>query len=128
MLDYLLRFDTEDAAKEALTESGLWTGEAWDGSRVIAPITIIMLDGSVPSGWWCGVTLTAVSDADKAVAAMAQAALDPAKEVGLAPHEYAVQSAWPHEAIDAIAQISPLWVGRPYRFPGLPVDENADGM
>jgi hypothetical protein len=82
-----------------------------------------MLDGTTPAGWWLGATL---NDWNPAVDALAQAILDPSLEVGLAPSAYVVESQWPTENVDAIAEISPLWAGRPYRFPGLPGEPPTD--
>lgn len=117
MYDYLFAFPSEPDAQVALASSGLWTGEAWDSSRVMAPIRLVMLDGTVPQGFWLGATL---NERDEAVDALAQAILDPSLEVGLAPSAYVVHTVWPVENVDMIAEISPLWAGRPYRFPGLP--------
>jgi hypothetical protein len=120
MIDLLFAFPSEEDAQTALAPSGLWTGEAWDTSRVMAPIQIKMLDGSQPSGFWLGAT---VNELDDDLAPLTQAALDPSLAVGLTPSEYVISTVWPIKNIDAIAEISPLWAGRPYRFPGLPQPE-----
>jgi hypothetical protein len=117
MIDLLFAFPSEEEAQAALAPSGLWTGEAWDTSRVMAPISITMLDGSQPAGFWLGAT---VNELDDDLAPLTQAALDPSLAVGLKPSEYVISTVWPIENVDAIAEISPLWAGRPYRFPGLP--------
>ena len=123
MIDLLFAFESEAAAQEALADCGLWTGEGWDTSRVMAPVRITMLDGTSPSGWWLGATLM---ERDAAVEAIAQAVLDPSKNVGLKPSGYVISTVWPLANVDAIAEISPLWAGRPYRFPGLPQAEDPE--
>lgn len=121
MIDYLFSFADEEEAQDALAPFGLWTGEAWDTSRVIAPIVITILDGTSPSGFWLGATL---KERDPAVDTLAQAILDPSLAEGLTPSAYVIETVWPLANVDAIAQINPLWTGRPYRFPGLPEIEN----
>jgi len=116
MIDYLLAFQDEASAHEVLASFGLSTPDGWDTSRVMAPIRVTMLDGTTPAGFWIGATL---KDRDPALDAIAQAILDPARQEGLSPSAYVITSVWPTANIDAIAEISPLWTGRPYRFPGL---------
>jgi len=120
MIDLLFAFPSEQEAQAALASSSLWSADGWDTSRVMAPTRITMLDGSIPDGYWLGAT---PNERDEATAALAQAVLDPSMDEGLKPSEYVISSLWPLANVDAIAEISPLWAGRPYRFPGLPQTE-----
>jgi len=70
MIDHVLRFASEAAAQSALPAYHI--DGAWDGSRVIAPVSIVTADAvwdgealvspeQVLPGWWIVVSLDAVS-------------------------------------------------------------------
>lgn len=123
MIDYLFKFTDEAEAIAALQPLGFYfeteDGGVWDGSRVINPITVTMLDLTVPAGYWLAAS---VAERREDLDTLCQAAINRFAS-GTKLSEYVEVTTWPTENIDLVAQISPVWAGSNYPFPGLPVTE-----
>jgi hypothetical protein len=117
MIDHILKFETEAAAKAALPQFVGDEGQ-WDGSRTIPNVSVITADEETLPGWWIAIGLTALSEELRSL---------PDDACRLITDRYAAEAGQPFvlylsHSVDpgliATARVSPVFAGSRYPMMG----------